>query len=162
MRVVIFRLSFYMLSQWLGDRPSILILAFRSSLIVCIVCCKSIEISGNIYQINSENDIFCRETVCRFANEVAMTRRLGIKDPLVSCMAYPSFPDVFPPLLITTGEKEMLRDQIVQFAYRLRESGNLYVRLEVWQDMLHIFQGSWFFHPSAEEGMSRIAEFCKA
>ncbi len=79
-------------------------------------------------------------------------------DPLVS----PLRGDVsgFPPTLIQCGERELLRDDGVKMAERLREAG-VDVELEVWPDVFHVWQLSADDLPEARRAIEKILSFLK-
>lgn len=65
-----------------------------------------------------------------------------------------------PPLLIQAGGKEALLDDAVRFADKARAAG-VNVRLECWEDMMHVWQ---FFAPLLPEGrqaLVQIGEFIR-
>lgn len=66
-----------------------------------------------------------------------------------------------PPLLIQVGDAEVLLDDSVRLADRARLAG-VDVTLEVWPDMVHVFQASAGFVPEADQAVARIAEFGRA
>ncbi|HUF53363.1 MAG TPA: alpha/beta hydrolase [Dehalococcoidia bacterium] len=61
-------------------------------------------------------------------------------------------PSGLPPLLIQVGDAEILLDDAVRFAQLATESG-VDVTLEVWDEMIHVFQ---FFAPMLPEGVEAI------
>jgi epsilon-lactone hydrolase len=65
-----------------------------------------------------------------------------------------------PPLLIQVGDAEVLLDDAVRLADRARVAG-VDVTLEVWPEMVHVFQASAGFVPEADEAIAHIAEFCR-
>ena len=65
-----------------------------------------------------------------------------------------------PPLLIQVGDAEVLLDDAVRLADAARAAG-VDVTLEVWPEMVHVFQGSAGFVPEADAAIERIAEFCR-
>jgi epsilon-lactone hydrolase len=82
-----------------------------------------------------------------------------VKTPLAS----PLFADLqgLPPLLIQVGTEEHLYDDSIRLEARAREAG-VKVRLEVWDEMIHIWH---FFYPMLREGrdaIGRIGDFVKA
>ena len=79
--------------------------------------------------------------------------------PLVS----PLFADAsgLPPLLIQVGEVEVLRDDAVGFAARATAAG-VDVTLEVWPEMIHVWQVFGPDVPESEAAVARIAEFVGA
>lgn len=78
------------------------------------------------------------------------------RDPLAS----PVFGDFrgLPPLLIQTGEHEMLRDDSIRVAKQARAAG-VSVRLEIWPGMFHVFQSHEPLLPDARLAINQISEF---
>lgn len=81
------------------------------------------------------------------------------RDPLVS----PVFGDYrgVPPLLIQTGEHEMLRDDSIRVAQKALTDGAT-VRLEVWPGMFHVFQSHDPLLPEARAAIEHMAEFIRS
>ncbi len=81
------------------------------------------------------------------------------RDPLAS----PVFGDYrgVPPLLIQTGEHEMLRDDSIRVAQQALTDGAT-VRLEVWPGMFHVFQSHDPLLPEARAAIEHMAEFIRS
>ena len=73
-------------------------------------------------------------------------------------LASPVFGDYrgLPPLLIQTGEHEMLRDDSIRVAKKARTDG-VNVSLEIWPGMVHVFQIRGL--PESREAVKRIGDF---
>jgi phosphinothricin tripeptide acetyl hydrolase len=65
-----------------------------------------------------------------------------------------------PPLLIQVGDAEVLLDDSTRFADKARAAG-VDVTLEVWPEMVHVFQASAGFVPESDQAIARIAEFAR-
>ena len=65
-----------------------------------------------------------------------------------------------PPLLIQVGDAEVLLDDATRLAATARAVG-VDVTLEVWPEMVHVFQASAGFVPEADEAIAHIAAFCR-
>lgn len=78
-------------------------------------------------------------------------------DPLAS----PVFADLtgLPPTLIQVGAAEILLDDSTHIAERLERAG-VVVEIEVWDDLIHVFQ-SFPSLPEAAEAVDRIGDFVK-
>ena len=76
-------------------------------------------------------------------------------------LASPLFGDFrgLPPVLIQTGEHEMLRDDSIRVAKKARADG-VRVTLEIWPGMVHVFQIRGL--PESREAVSRIGDFVKS
>lgn len=75
-------------------------------------------------------------------------------------LASPVFGDYgdLPPILIQTGEHEMLRDDSIRVAKKARTDG-VPVSLEIWPGMVHVFQIRGL--PESREAIKRIGDFVK-
>lgn len=75
-------------------------------------------------------------------------------------LASPLFGDFkgLPPLLIQTGEHEMLRDDSIRVAKKARADGTP-VTLEIWPGMVHVFHIRGL--PESREAISHIGAFVK-
>lgn len=63
-----------------------------------------------------------------------------------------------PPLMLQTGEAEVLLDDSLRFAAKAKCAG-VEVELDVWPDMPHVFQGFAPYLPQASQAIVRIADF---
>lgn len=79
-------------------------------------------------------------------------------DPLVS----PVNADLrgLPPLLIQAGGAEMFLDDIVRLRKNAGEAG-VDVTFEIWEGMMHAFQGFTLFLPEARDAFESIDEWVK-
>jgi acetyl esterase/lipase len=104
-----------------------------------------------------------------------------VHDPIISSKTMPVFRDHYlpkhspreplaspvyacyegiPPLLIQAGEHEMLRDDAVRVAKRIRETGGK-VNLEIWKGMFHVFQSHDPLLPEGREAFDHMAQFMR-
>jgi sialidase-1 len=85
------------------------------------------------------------------------SRYLGQNDPR-DPLASPVFGDYqgLPPILIQTGQEEMLRDDSIRVAIKARRDG-VPVELEVWPGMMHVFQIRGL--PESRDAVRRIGDF---
>lgn len=81
------------------------------------------------------------------------------KDPLIS----PHFADVkgFPPTLIQVGTNEVLLDDSVRMAQKMNNAG-VDVRLEIYENMMHVWQYLGGIVPEANKAIDEIGEFVKS
>ena len=101
----------------------------------------------------------------------------SVEDPIISSRTMPEFRDRYlpnkdyrnplaspvfgdfrglPPILIQTGEHEMLRDDSIRVAKKARADG-VPVTLEIWPGMVHVFQIRRL--PESREAIQRIGRF---
>lgn len=64
----------------------------------------------------------------------------------------------FPPTLIHVGQKEILLDDSIGLYDKMLEQG-VEVRLRVWEDMWHVFQG--YGTPTSKEAVGEISAFLR-
>ena len=84
---------------------------------------------------------------------------LGDADPQ-NPLASPLYADLkgLPPLLIQVGTDEILLDDSTRLAERAREAG-VNVQLDVWQDMIHVFQAFADWAPEGQEAIEKIGQY---
>ncbi|MDX2170475.1 MAG: alpha/beta hydrolase [Deltaproteobacteria bacterium] len=77
-------------------------------------------------------------------------------------LASPLFADLhgLPPLLIQVGSAETLLDDSTRFAARAR-AADVSVRLDVWDDMIHVFNAFAFLLPEARTANQQIGAFLR-
>jgi monoterpene epsilon-lactone hydrolase len=66
-----------------------------------------------------------------------------------------------PPVLIQVGTREVLHDDAIRLAERVRAAQGR-VELEIWDDMIHVFQAFPTLLPEARRAIRRIGEFLRA
>jgi monoterpene epsilon-lactone hydrolase len=82
-------------------------------------------------------------------------------DPL-NPLASPLYADLagLPPLLIHVGDRETVLDDSTEFAEKAHAAG-VDVELEVWDNMIHVFQMFGSELPEARQAIASIAKFLK-
>jgi acetyl esterase/lipase len=65
-----------------------------------------------------------------------------------------------PPLLIQVGSAEVLLDDSTRLAARASAAG-VRTTLEVWPDMIHVWQSFAAILPEANQAIERIVEFIR-
>jgi epsilon-lactone hydrolase len=75
-------------------------------------------------------------------------------------LAAPLYADLkgLPPLLIQVGDAETLLDDSNRLADRAREAG-VQVKLEVWPEMIHVFQNFASFLPEGQKAIEGIGQY---
>jgi len=86
---------------------------------------------------------------------------LGGADPHTP-LAAPLYADLtgLPPLLIQTGGAEMLLDDSTRLAEKAKAAG-VDVTLEVWDDMIHVWQAFAAMLPEGQQAIDRIGQFIR-
>jgi len=125
---------------------------------VCISPWVDLTCSGASYATKADAD-----PIVKRAGVDEMARAyLGARDRRTP-LASPLFADLrgLPPLLIQVGSEEVLLDDSVQLAERARAAG-VDTTLEVWDQMIHVWQ--WFLPmlDEAEEAVAAIGRFAGA
>jgi acetyl esterase/lipase len=84
---------------------------------------------------------------------------LGGKDARTP-LAAPLYADLkgLPPLLIQVGDAETLLDDSNRLAQRARAAG-VQVKLEVWPEMIHVFQLFAGFLPEGQQAVDGIGQY---
>ena len=124
---------------------------------VCISPWTDLTFSGDSYRTKAAVDpIVARPGIDRMAHAY-----LGATDPRTP-LASPLFADLrgLPPLLIHVGSDEVLLDDAVQLAGRVKAAG-VAATLEVWERMIHVWH--WFLPmlDEAEQAIRSIGDFCR-
>jgi acetyl esterase/lipase len=78
-------------------------------------------------------------------------------------LAAPLYADLsgLPPLYIQVGTAETLLDDSNRLAERARKAG-VDVTLEVWDDMIHVFQAFAPILPEGQEAVEKIGQYLRA
>ena len=105
----------------------------------------------------AQDPIISRESMSKFAL-MYLGEAGDRKDPLVA----PTYAklDALPRLLVQVGTRELQLDDVVAFVEKARAVGT-HVELEIWEEMLHVFQ---LFPrlPDAARAIDRIGAFLRA
>ena len=115
-----------------------------------------LEPTSSSFEDNKETDPFLsREGITGMADTYVNSPEEKT-NPLASPL-FASFKD-FPDLLIQVGSREMLLDDSKRVAQKAKEEG-CQVDLQVWEDMVHVWQGYAPFLPEALEALKSIGKF---
>ncbi len=93
---------------------------------------------------------------CLQSSGAVYTYASNLENPLVSPLyAQPEMLSAFPPVYIQMGGKEILLDDAKKFCSLLRENGGE-CALDVWPDMMHLFQMADEYLDEAHDAMDRV------
>lgn len=111
--------------------------------------------SGESIRTNEASEPMIPVNALRFIS-ASYSGRENPADPLIS----PVFADLagLPPLLIQVGSTEVLRSDAERLAQKAREAG-VSCRLQVWENMMHVFQALAGWVPEASLAMREIGAF---
>ncbi len=124
---------------------------------VCLSPWVDMEALGESMTTNAEVDpMIQREEVLEGAKAY-----LGGAEPRTP-LAAPLYadPSELPPLLIQVGSSETLLDDSTRLAERAKSAG-VDVTLEVWDEMIHVFQFMAAMLPEGQHAINRIGEFIR-
>jgi len=124
---------------------------------VCLSPGVDAEATGDSMTTKAEADpMFTREDILETAQ--AYLNGADPRNPLTA----PLYADLsgLPPLLIQVGTAEVLLDDSTRLAERARSAG-VDVTLEVWDDMIHVFQFFASMLPEGQQAIDRIGEFVR-
>ena len=108
------------------------------------------------YETNANKDPYISRDAIAAFRDLYIENESDLKNPYASPV-YGNYKG-FPPLLIQVGGREVLLDDSKKIAESAKSSG-CEVKLEVWDDMVHVFHGYAPFLPEANEAFDVIANF---
>lgn len=125
---------------------------------ICLSPLTDLTLSGESWTINAKKELVLTRFIAEQVQPLYL-RGNNPHDPLAS----PLFGDLhgLPPLLIHVGSGEALLSDSTSFTERARIAG-VDVTLEVWPEMVHVFQLTASFVPEARKAIDRIGEFIKS
>ena len=124
---------------------------------VCLSPWTDLEGRGESMVTNAEKDPWLSPDS---TSEIA-SLYLGDTDPS-NPLASPLHADLkeLPPILIQVGTAEILLDDSRRFAERAKTAG-VEVELEIWEDMIHVFQAFATYLPEGKQAITKIGKFIK-
>jgi len=124
---------------------------------VCLSPWTDLALTGDSMKLKLHDDPFISPDGLMFDASLY----LGKTDPK-NPFASPLYADFkgLPPLCIQVGSAEILLDDATRLATRAREAG-VEVQLDIWEDMVHVFQAFAVMTPEGTEGIKKIGEFIK-
>jgi monoterpene epsilon-lactone hydrolase len=119
---------------------------------VCLSPWADLRCTNKSMRTRADVDPICRSSKLRHMADLY----LDGTDPATP-LASPALADLagLPPLLIQVGDAEVLIDDSIAVERRARAAG-VDVELEVWDDMVHVFQAFVGLLPDAQRAVDRI------
>lgn len=119
---------------------------------VCLSPWTDLRCTTKSMRTRADVDPICRSAKLRHMADLY----LDGADPTTP-LASPALADFtgLPPLLVQVGDAEVLLDDSIAVERRARAAG-VDVELEVWDDMIHVFQAFVGLLPDAQRAMDRI------
>jgi len=124
---------------------------------VCLSPWTDLALTGDSIKLKLHEDPFISPDNLMFSAGLY----LGKTDPK-NPYASPLYADLkgLPPLYIQVGSAEILLDDATRLAERAKEAG-VEVQLDIWEDMIHVFQAFAVMAPEGKEGINKIGKFIK-
>jgi acetyl esterase/lipase len=122
---------------------------------ICLSPWTDLSLTGESIESRRDQDPMVRASVL----ELMAQAYLGDADPRTPT-ASPLFADLtgLPPLLVQVGTAELLLDDARRIAERADAAG-VDVTLDIWDDMIHVWQAFADFLPEAREAIARIGAY---
>ncbi|MBD3214259.1 MAG: alpha/beta hydrolase fold domain-containing protein [Candidatus Lokiarchaeota archaeon] len=125
---------------------------------ICLSPWTDLAMEGDSIKANSNQDKFLKLYDLLFMASLYIQDKYP-KNPLIS----PLYGDLsgLPPLFIQVGSLEILLDDAARLAKKAEKAG-VDVKLDVWDDMIHVFQAFADWAPEGEEAIKKIGQFAQA
>ncbi|MFO8049985.1 MAG: alpha/beta hydrolase [Desulfosudaceae bacterium] len=122
---------------------------------VCMSPWTDLAVTGDSVRKRAEIDPFLTPAGLRHFSDL-YRQGADPASPLVS----PLYADLsgLPPMLLQVGERECLLDDSVRLAEKARAAG-VDVTLEIWDGMVHVFQGFAAVLPEGADAIRRVGDY---
>ena len=124
---------------------------------VCLSPWTDLALTGESMKLKLHEDPFVSPDGLMF-DAVLYLGKTDPKNPYASPL-YADF-NGLPPLCIQVGSAEILLDDATRLAKRAKEAG-VEVQLDIWENMIHVFQAFAVMAPEGTDGIDKIGEFIK-
>lgn len=125
--------------------------------VFCIAPWTDLQVTGDSIWQNKQKDAFLEHF------DIPTWAKMYYRDyapthPLVS----PLYADLhgLPPILIQVSEDEVLRDDTLRLAWKLKEAG-VEVEVQKWKGLIHVWQMFWQYVPEAKDAISQLSKYMK-
>jgi monoterpene epsilon-lactone hydrolase len=125
---------------------------------VCLSPWTDLAITGNSIRKNYKIDPWLKPSEIYFMAELY----IGDNDPENPYIS-PLYGKLkgLPPILIHVGSAEILLDDSVRLANKAKSEG-VEIIIDVWEDMLHVFQAFADWAPEGQEAINKIGSFVQS
>lgn len=122
---------------------------------VCLSPWTDLALTGESYHRNAKADPFLKYYDLVFMAHLYVGDN-DPKNPYIS----PLYADLhgLPPIFIQVGTAEIIEDDSRRFAEKAKKAG-IDVKLEVFDDMVHVFQAFSAWTPEGQEGIDKIGAY---
>lgn len=125
---------------------------------VCLSPWTDLAITGNSIKKNYKIDPWLKPSEIYFMAELYIGDN-DPENPYISPL-YGSFYNL-PPILIHVGSHEILLDDATRVATKAKNEG-VDTTIEIWDEMLHVFQAFADWAPEGQEAIDKIGEFIQS
>lgn len=122
---------------------------------VCLSPWTDLALTGDSLIRNAKADPFLKFYDIAFMADLYVCEN-DPKNPYISPL-YAELQDL-PPLLIHVGTAEIIEDDSVRFAEKAKKAG-VEVTLDVFSDMIHVFQAFASWAPEGQEAIEKIGKY---
>ena len=122
---------------------------------VCLSPWTDLALTGDSLIRNAKADPFLKFYDIAFMADLYVAEN-DPKNPYISPL-YADLQDL-PPLLIHVGTAEIIQDDSVRFAEKAKKAG-VEVTLDVFSDMIHVFQAFASWAPEGQEAIEKIGKY---
>ncbi len=125
---------------------------------ICLSPATDLTRSGDSWKTNIKKELVVNPNIPTQIQPLYL-RDVDPHNPYAS----PLFGDLhgLPPLLIQVGSNEVLLSDSTAFAERARDAG-VEVTLQIWPEMMHVWQLTASFLPEARQAIDKMGEFVRA
>jgi epsilon-lactone hydrolase len=125
---------------------------------ICLSPWTDLALTGDSLIKNAKVDPFLKSYDLAFMAELYIGDN-DPKNPYISPL-YADLHDL-PPILLHVGTAEIIKDDSVRFAEKAKKAG-VNVTLEVFDDMIHVFQAFSEWAPEGQEAIEKIGKYIQA
>jgi acetyl esterase/lipase len=129
--------------------------------VVCLSPVTDLAFTGESFRTKAKIDPLLTRAAFASLSDSMISGYVGSEDPRNPLIS-PLYADLhrLPPVLLHVGEDEILLDDSVQLAQRVREAGGR-AEVAVWEGMWHVFQVFAPLVPESNRSIAQIGDFIR-